>query len=105
MNLETTTFCQNFPKEICEKKEDGIIYSIYPKKGAKKGWHKLWYVCGSDQDLDETRVVRTVNAGSLEKPAEHLVPDFLEGDLSYIDIFLCTYRTYTTTQHVLDLLF
>uniref|UniRef100_G3TU80 N-terminal Ras-GEF domain-containing protein n=1 Tax=Loxodonta africana TaxID=9785 RepID=G3TU80_LOXAF len=58
-----------------------------------------------DQDLDETRVVRTVKAGSLEKLVEHLVPAFTEGDLSYIDIFLGTYRTFATTQQVLELLF
>ncbi|XP_023591574.1 iron-sulfur cluster assembly 1 homolog, mitochondrial isoform X1 [Trichechus manatus latirostris] len=64
-------------------------------------------VCVSDQDLDEACMVRTVKTGSAEKlvPAEHLVPAFLKGDLSYIKIFLGTYRTYATTQQVLDLLF
>uniref|UniRef100_G3TRC5 N-terminal Ras-GEF domain-containing protein n=1 Tax=Loxodonta africana TaxID=9785 RepID=G3TRC5_LOXAF len=62
-------------------------------------------VCGLDQDLDETCVVRTVKAGSLEKLVEHLVPAFTEGDFSYIDIFLGTYRTFATTQLVLELLF
>ncbi|XP_049752490.1 ral guanine nucleotide dissociation stimulator-like [Elephas maximus indicus] len=61
--------------------------------------------CGSDQDLDQTRVVRIVKAGSLEKLGEHLVPAFVEGDLSYISFFLGTYRTFATTQQVLDLLF
>ncbi|KAJ8792408.1 hypothetical protein J1605_019627 [Eschrichtius robustus] len=49
--------------------------------------------------------VRTVKAGTLEKLVEHLVPAFQGSDLSYVTIFLCTYRAFTTTQRVLDLLF
>ncbi|XP_014400683.1 PREDICTED: ral guanine nucleotide dissociation stimulator isoform X2 [Myotis brandtii] len=55
--------------------------------------------------LYETCKVRTVKAGTLEKLVEHLVPAFQGSDLSYVTIFLCTYRTFTTTQQVLDLLF
>lgn len=46
-----------------------------------------------------------MKAGTLEKLVEHLVPAFQGSDLSYVTIFLCTYRTFTTTQQVLDLLF
>lgn len=49
--------------------------------------------------------MRTVKAGRVDKLVEHLVPAFMEGDLDYIAVFLGTYRTYTTTLHVLDLLF
>ncbi|XP_032722059.1 ral guanine nucleotide dissociation stimulator isoform X6 [Lontra canadensis] len=55
--------------------------------------------------LYETCKVRTVKAGTLEKLVEHLVPAFQGSDLSYVTIFLCTYRAFTTTQQVLDLLF
>lgn len=55
--------------------------------------------------LYETCKVRAVKAGTLEKLVEHLVPAFQGSDLSYVTIFLCTYRTFTTTQQVLDLLF
>nr|XP_023398550.1 ral guanine nucleotide dissociation stimulator-like [Loxodonta africana] len=96
---------QEPPQEIQEEKEDGLIYSIDLKKGSRKGWRRFWCTCGSDQDLDETRVVRIVKAGSLEKLGEHLVPAFMEGDLSYINFFLGHYRTFATTQQVLDLLF
>nr|XP_023396739.1 ral guanine nucleotide dissociation stimulator-like [Loxodonta africana] len=96
---------QEPPQEIQEEKEDGLVYSIDLKKGSRKGWRRFWCTCGSDQDLDETRVVRIVKAGSLEKLGEHLVPAFMEGDLSYINFFLGHYRTFATTQQVLDLLF
>lgn len=49
--------------------------------------------------------MRTVKAGTLEKLVEHLVPAFQGSDLSYVTVFLCTYRAFTTTQQVLDLLF
>ena len=56
-------------------------------------------------NLYETCKVRPVKAGTLEKLVEHLVPAFQGSDLSYVTIFLCTYRAFTTTQQVLDLLF
>lgn len=56
-------------------------------------------------NLYETCKVRTVKAGTLEKLVEHLVPAFQGSDLSYVTVFLCTYRAFTTTQQVLDLLF
>lgn len=59
----------------------------------------------SGLSLYETCKVRTVKAGTLEKLVEHLVPAFQGSDLSYVTIFLCTYRAFTTTQQVLDLLF
>nr|XP_023398256.1 ral guanine nucleotide dissociation stimulator-like isoform X3 [Loxodonta africana] len=46
--------------------------------------------------------MKTFKAGSLEKLVEHLVLAFLKGNFSYIRIFLGTYRTYATTQQVLD---
>ncbi|XP_049726770.1 ral guanine nucleotide dissociation stimulator-like isoform X1 [Elephas maximus indicus] len=69
-----------------------------------EGCHTVYFrcVCGSDEDLDEAWVTKTFKAGSLEKLVENLVPAFLKGDFSYIEIFLGTYRTYATTQQVLD---
>lgn len=63
--------------------------------------------CENDSALNlyETCKVRTVKAGTLEKLVEHLVPAFQGSDLSYVTVFLCTYRAFTTTQQVLDLLF
>ena len=38
----------------------------------------------------------------LLKKREHLLPAFLDGDLSYVSTFLATYTAFATTQEVLD---
>ncbi|XP_069436066.1 ral guanine nucleotide dissociation stimulator isoform X5 [Ovis canadensis] len=97
-------------QEIGEELVNGVIYSISLRKiqvhhGASKG--QRWLGCENESALNlyETCKVRTVKAGTLEKLVEHLVPAFQGSDLSYVTIFLCTYRAFTTTQQVLDLLF
>ncbi|XP_011933351.1 PREDICTED: ral guanine nucleotide dissociation stimulator isoform X6 [Cercocebus atys] len=97
-------------QEIGEELINGVIYSISLRKvqlhhGANKGQRWLGYENESALNLYETCKVRTVKAGTLEKLVEHLVPAFQGSDLSYVTIFLCTYRAFTTTQQVLDLLF
>ncbi|XP_049726784.1 ral guanine nucleotide dissociation stimulator-like [Elephas maximus indicus] len=93
---------KNCQQEIPKEKENGIVYSVYPKKGARKGWQRFWCVSGSDEDLDEAWVMKTFKAGSLEKLVELLVPAYLKDDFSYIEIFLGAYRTYATIQQVLE---
>ncbi|KAM5259465.1 ral guanine nucleotide dissociation stimulator isoform 7-T7 [Hipposideros larvatus] len=102
--------CQSSTQEIGEELVNGVIYSISLRKvqvhhGTNKG--QRWLGCENEAALNlyETCKVRTVKAGTLEKLVEHLVPAFQSSDLSYVTIFLCTYRTFTTTQQVLDLLF
>ncbi|XP_027946268.1 ral guanine nucleotide dissociation stimulator isoform X8 [Eumetopias jubatus] len=97
-------------QEIGEELVNGVIYSISLRKvqahhGTNKG--QRWLGCENEAALNlyETCKVRTVKAGTLEKLVEHLVPAFQGSDLSYVTIFLCTYRAFTTTQQVLDLLF
>ncbi|XP_036892375.1 ral guanine nucleotide dissociation stimulator isoform X1 [Sturnira hondurensis] len=97
-------------QEIGEELVNGVVYSISLRKvqvhhGATKG--QRWLGCENESALNlyETCKVRTVKAGTLEKLVEHLVPAFEGSDLSYVTIFLCTYRAFTTTQQVLDLLF
>nr|KAF6432858.1 hypothetical protein HJG59_000562 [Molossus molossus] len=97
-------------QEIGEELVNGVVYSISLRKvqvrhGTNKG--QRWLGCENESALNlyETCKVRTVKAGTLEKLVEHLVPAFQGSDLSYVTIFLCTYRTFTTTQQVLDLLF
>ncbi|XP_062063272.1 ral guanine nucleotide dissociation stimulator [Lepus europaeus] len=101
---------ENSTQEIGEELINGVIYSISLRKvqlhhGASKG--QRWLGCENESALNlyETCKVRTVKAGTLEKLVEHLVPAFQGSDLSYVTIFLCTYRAFTTTQQVLDLLF
>jgi hypothetical protein len=42
---------------------------------------------------------------SLEKLVDHLVPSMLFGDTLFVPTFLGSYRRFTTTQHVLEMLF
>uniref|UniRef100_A0A2K6FNH6 Ral guanine nucleotide dissociation stimulator n=1 Tax=Propithecus coquereli TaxID=379532 RepID=A0A2K6FNH6_PROCO len=102
--------CQSSTQEIGEELINGVVYSISLRRvqlhhGASKGQRWLGYENESALNLYETCKVRTVKAGTLEKLVEHLVPAFQGSDLSYVTIFLCTYRAFTTTQQVLDLLF
>ncbi|XP_075416685.1 ral guanine nucleotide dissociation stimulator isoform X2 [Tenrec ecaudatus] len=97
-------------QEIGEELVNGVIYTISLRKGpvhhaANKGQRWLGYENESSLNLYETCKVRAVKAGTLEKLVEHLVPAFQGSDLSYVTIFLCTYRAFATTQQVLDLLF
>ncbi|KAM4874169.1 ral guanine nucleotide dissociation stimulator-like isoform 2-T4 [Thomomys bottae] len=46
-----------------------------------------------------------MRGGKVKQLVEHLVPALLFGDASFVPVFLGTYRTFTTTQHILTLLF
>ncbi|KAM4815631.1 uncharacterized protein RHO17_004640 [Thomomys bottae] len=46
-----------------------------------------------------------LRGGKVKQLVEHLVPALLFGDASFVPVFLGTYRTFTTTQHILTLLF
>ncbi|XP_029777017.1 ral guanine nucleotide dissociation stimulator isoform X1 [Suricata suricatta] len=101
---------RSYTQEIGEELVNGVIYSVSLRKvqahhGTNKG--QRWLGCENESALNvyETCKVRTVKAGTLEKLVEHLVPAFQDSDLSYVTVFLCTYRAFTTTQQVLDLLF
>ncbi|XP_048225013.1 ral guanine nucleotide dissociation stimulator-like [Perognathus longimembris pacificus] len=49
--------------------------------------------------------IRTLEPGLLEKIVKNLVPAHQKGDPFYVPAFLYTYRKFTTTRQVLDLLF
>jgi hypothetical protein len=55
--------------------------------------------------LDENCREEVLNAGMLEKLLDHLVPSVLFGDTLYVPTFLASYRRFTTTQQVLEMLF
>jgi len=48
--------------------------------------------------------VKTLQAGSVAKLVEHLAPFQDHVDVTYRTCFLCTYRTFSTTGQVLQLL-
>ncbi|XP_006136894.2 ral guanine nucleotide dissociation stimulator isoform X2 [Pelodiscus sinensis] len=96
-------------QEIGEELGEGVIYSISLRKvqlhhTANKGQRWLGFENESALNLYETCKVRTIKAGTLEKLVEYLVSAFKGNDSTYVTIFLCTYRAFTTTKQVLDLL-
>ncbi|XP_077454864.1 ral guanine nucleotide dissociation stimulator-like 2 [Stigmatopora argus] len=68
-----------------EKEEDGIIYTVVLKQAPSSPAY-------------------CVKAATEEKLALHLLWAFALGDPSYVAVFLATYRSFTTTQRVLDVL-
>jgi ral guanine nucleotide dissociation stimulator-like 1 len=52
----------------------------------------------------ETVRVRLVKAGSLEKLVESLASDSGELESTYVNVFLATYRTFSTAHQVLTLI-
>ncbi|XP_064799408.1 ral guanine nucleotide dissociation stimulator-like isoform X2 [Oncorhynchus masou masou] len=109
---------ENTTQEIGEEVEDGAVYTITLRKvqmlhhhhhpghhsggsGASKGQRWLGVETDAALSLYETCKVRTIKAGTLEKLVEYMVRG---NDSTYVTIFLCTYRSFTATKQVLDLL-
>uniref|UniRef100_A0A4W4FW65 Ral guanine nucleotide dissociation stimulator n=1 Tax=Electrophorus electricus TaxID=8005 RepID=A0A4W4FW65_ELEEL len=89
--------------------EDGVVFTITLRKvqmhqSASKGQRWLGVESDSALSLYETCKVRTIKAGTLERLVEYMVSAFRGNDSTYVTIFLCTYRSFTTTKQVLDLL-
>ncbi|XP_035382802.1 ral guanine nucleotide dissociation stimulator isoform X2 [Electrophorus electricus] len=100
---------QNAAQEIGEEMEDGVVFTITLRKvqmhqSASKGQRWLGVESDSALSLYETCKVRTIKAGTLERLVEYMVSAFRGNDSTYVTIFLCTYRSFTTTKQVLDLL-
>ncbi|XP_056628927.1 ral guanine nucleotide dissociation stimulator isoform X3 [Triplophysa dalaica] len=100
---------QSSVQEIGEEVEEEAIYTITLRKvqlhqTASKGQRWLGVETDSALSLYEMCKGRTIKAGTLEKLVEYMVSAYKEKDCTYVTIFLCTYRTFTTTEQVLDLL-
>ncbi|XP_054721638.1 ral guanine nucleotide dissociation stimulator-like 1 [Uloborus diversus] len=86
-----------------EEETDGAVYYVYLKKVR---YHHAT-VDYSDQvsHLEwETVRVKMVKAGTLEKLVESLTTDSGELESTYMNIFLSTYRSFSTPDQVLSLL-
>ncbi|XP_068426875.1 ral guanine nucleotide dissociation stimulator-like 2 isoform X2 [Clinocottus analis] len=79
---------------VVEEQDDGVIYTVVVKQqhGAPGS---LTSVVSRSQCL---------KAGTEEKLVLHLLHSFAMGDSSFITIFLSTYRSFTSTSRVLDIL-
>ncbi|XP_047573009.1 ral guanine nucleotide dissociation stimulator-like [Lutra lutra] len=88
---------------------DDNLYSTTLKdkkvpRTANRVQHWLRGENGSPLKRSETHVLST-NGTNLLKKQIHLEPALLGGNLSYVNIFVGSYRAFATTQEVLDLLF
>ncbi|XP_078073659.1 ral guanine nucleotide dissociation stimulator-like [Mustelus asterias] len=97
------------PQCLTEETVDGAVYSVTQRQvqlqqAASKGQQWL----GMEDELVgttcETVKIRSIKVGTLEKIVQHLLEAFDCGDSSYVSVFLATYRAFTTTQEVLELL-
>uniref|UniRef100_A0A4W5QYB2 Ral guanine nucleotide dissociation stimulator n=1 Tax=Hucho hucho TaxID=62062 RepID=A0A4W5QYB2_9TELE len=96
-------------QEIGEEVEEGAVFTITLRKvqlhqSASKGQRWLGVETDSALSLYETCKVRTIKAGTLERLVGYMVSAFRGKDSTYVTIFLCTYRSFATTQQVLGLL-
>ncbi|KAL2090043.1 hypothetical protein ACEWY4_014731 [Coilia grayii] len=97
-----------------EEVEEGAIYNVTLKRvqiqqAANKG--ARWLGAEGDRlppghtvSQLETCKIRSIRAGTLERLVETLLTAFGDNDLTYTSIFLSTYRAFTSTQAVLQLL-
>ncbi|XP_034030165.1 ral guanine nucleotide dissociation stimulator-like 2 [Thalassophryne amazonica] len=88
--MKTTWYCPLDLSTVVEEEEDGLIYTVVVK-----------------QPTSPTLVAsrsQCVKAGTEEKLVLHLLHSFTMGDSSFITIFFSTYRSFTSTDRVLDIL-
>uniref|UniRef100_A0AAV2MF91 Ral guanine nucleotide dissociation stimulator-like 2 n=1 Tax=Knipowitschia caucasica TaxID=637954 RepID=A0AAV2MF91_KNICA len=93
-SMKTTWYCPLDLSTVVEEEEDGIIYSVMvtPPHSAPHSHPRAARQC------------QCVKAGTEEKLVLHLLLCFSRGDCSFMSIFLCTYRTFISTQRVLHIL-
>lgn len=71
----------------------------------------VWFVIWQESDDDEishleweTVRVRFLKAGTLERLVESLASDTGELESTFVNVFLATYRTFSSTRQVLNLI-
>ncbi|XP_055908160.1 ral guanine nucleotide dissociation stimulator-like 1 isoform X2 [Eupeodes corollae] len=90
-----------------EEREKDAVFTVYLKKVR---YHRPTPRTGSDSDDEishlewETVRVRFVKAASLARLVEALATDDGELESTFINVFLSTYRTFSTPKDVFDLL-
>ncbi|XP_029360038.1 ral guanine nucleotide dissociation stimulator-like 2 isoform X2 [Echeneis naucrates] len=92
--MKTTWYCPLDLSTVVEEEEDGVIYTVVVKQ--QHALPKSPFSSGSRSQC--------VKAGTEEKLVLHLLHCFSMGDSSFITIFLSTYRSFTFTERVLDIL-
>ncbi|KAG7474954.1 ral guanine nucleotide dissociation stimulator-like 2 isoform X2 [Solea senegalensis] len=92
--MKTTWYCPLDLSTVVEEEEDGVIYTVVVKQ--QHG--------GTTGPSSAVTRSQCVKAGTEEKLVLHLLHSFSMGDSSFITIFLSTYRSFTSTERVLDIL-
>ncbi|XP_042279202.1 ral guanine nucleotide dissociation stimulator-like 2 isoform X1 [Thunnus albacares] len=92
--MKTTWYCPLDLSTVVEEEEDGVIYTVVVKQ------HHV----APSSPLSSASRSQCVKAGTEEKLVLHLLHSFSMGDSSFITIFLSTYRSFTSTGRVLDIL-
>ncbi|XP_070690820.1 ral guanine nucleotide dissociation stimulator-like 2 isoform X2 [Pempheris klunzingeri] len=92
--MKTTWYCPLDLSTVVEEEEDGVVYTVVVKQqhGAP------------NSPMSAVSRSQCVKAGTEEKLVLHLLHSFSMGDSSFITIFLSTYRSFTSTKRVLDIL-
>uniref|UniRef100_A0A3B5M8M6 Ral guanine nucleotide dissociation stimulator-like 3a n=1 Tax=Xiphophorus couchianus TaxID=32473 RepID=A0A3B5M8M6_9TELE len=99
-------FLQNPVQEWGEEKEDGVVYGVTLRREpdpSSPGPSETSSCCGFVQY--RTCKVRRLKAATLDLLINHLLDSSSSQDLDYSRIFLSTYRTYTSTTALIELLF
>ncbi|XP_045082118.1 ral guanine nucleotide dissociation stimulator-like 2 isoform X3 [Coregonus clupeaformis] len=91
--MKTTWYCPLDLSTVLEEEEDGVIYHVVVKQQH-----------GAPTSASSSSRSQCVKAGTEEKLVQHLLHSFSMGDSSFITIFLSTYRSFTSTKRVLDIL-
>ncbi|KAJ0066657.1 hypothetical protein NL108_016768 [Boleophthalmus pectinirostris] len=92
--MKTTWYCPLDLSTVVEEEEEGIIYTVMVKPQHSSSYSPR---------PGATRT-QSVKAGTEEKLVLHLLHCLSTGDATYVSIFLCTYRSFISTQRVLDIL-
>uniref|UniRef100_UPI003AAF1736 ral guanine nucleotide dissociation stimulator-like 2 n=1 Tax=Centroberyx gerrardi TaxID=166262 RepID=UPI003AAF1736 len=92
--MKTTWYCPLDLSTVVEEEEDGVIYTVVVKQQHGAPTSPMSVASRS----------QGVKAGTEEKLVLHLLHSFSMGDSSFITIFLSTYRSFTSTKRVLDIL-
>ncbi|XP_010888127.2 ral guanine nucleotide dissociation stimulator-like 2 isoform X1 [Esox lucius] len=90
--MKTTWYCPLDLPTVMEEEEDGLIYTVMVKQQLGVSSPS----CASRSHC--------VKAGTEEKLVLHLLHSFSMGDSTFSTIFLSTYRSFTSTERVLDIL-
>lgn len=87
-----------------EEREEGVVFSVTLKRVHYGNQLLDQHSNGEGRLQWNTQKVRTLRAATVEKLVDHLAPSHDQIDVSYRTCFLCTFRTFTTVETVLQLL-